>query len=722
MVKKTLPVLEMSCVVCAGNVERTVAGLSGVTAATVNFSSNSLTVEYDPKHIDLHRIQSAVRAAGYDLVIESDEEEQLEAGRKAYRGLLVRLVVAWATAIPVMAVSMTSFGMSPVGRWVLAVLSTVTLAYSGRDFYVKAVKMLRQKSANMDTLVAMSTAAAWIFSMFMTAFPDFADAHGMGGHVYFDSATMIVAFVLTGRLMEEKAKSSTTSAIRSLIGLQPQNAVVVDGAGGERLVDIREIGVGEKVLVRPGGKIPVDATVVSGESYVDESMLTGEPMQVSKRVGDKVFAGTINKNGALTVEVTADAGGTLLARIVDAVREAQGSKAPVQRIADVISRYFTFVVLGIAAVTFAGWLVAGGTGALAPAVVCAVSVLVIACPCALGLATPTAITVGIGKAAENHILIKDAAALEKICKVSSVVLDKTGTITEGNPVVVSMRMSPDVDDVDLSVLLSAEMKSEHPLAAILTASLRERGLTPVEVDGFRSVTGKGITVDYGGDRYWAGSKLLAEDFGAVAVPAASQVGTTVFFGKNDCLIASFVLADMVREYSSLAVDSLKRQGMKVYMLTGDNAEAARQVAEEVSVTGFEADMLPDDKDRFIRDLQQTGAVVAMAGDGINDSQALARADVSIAMGSGTDIAMETAMITLTVPDLRLLPKAVRLSRRTMLIVRQNLFWAFIYNVIGIPVAAGVFGVMLDPMWASAAMAVSSVTVVLNSLRLRFVKL
>ena len=406
MVKKTIPVLDMSCAVCAGNVERTVAGLEGVASASVNFSANTITVEYDPKTIDLRRMQQAVRNAGYDLVIDETKEVE-EEERKRYKALRRRLVAAWVAAVPVMVLSMTDMGMTACGRWLLAALTAIVLIYSGREFYVRAWKMLCRRSANMDTLVALSTASAWLFSLFLIVFPDFSNAHGLGGHVYFDSAAMIAAFVLTGRFLEERAKSSTTSAVKKLIGLQPQTALVVDDEGNSRLLNVNEIHRKEKVLVRPGGRIPVDGIVARGESYVDESMLTGEPIPVAKRSGAAVYAGTMNQNGALTIEVTAESGETLLSKIVAAVREAQGSKAPVQRIADAISKYFAFAIVCLAVVTFLLWFFLGN--AVAAAVVCAVSVLVIACPCALGLATPTAITVGIGRAAENHILMKDAS-------------------------------------------------------------------------------------------------------------------------------------------------------------------------------------------------------------------------------------------------------------------------------------------------------------------------
>lgn len=720
MVKRTFEVTDMSCVVCAGNVERAVAALKGVGIAKVNFAANELTVHFDPRVISIRQIQAAVEAAGYGLIVDNTEDEEAQR-RKSYRDIIVRLGVAWVAAAVVMAVSMSSLGDITAWRWLTAAVATASLAFSGRGFYVKAWKMMRQHSANMDTLVALSTAAAWAFSLFLVAMPSFAEVHGMGSHIYFDSATMIVAFVLTGRLLEEKAKNSTTSAIRSLIDLQPTNATVVDGNGNQRLVDIRDIHQGDHVLVKPGARIPVDGEVADGNTFVDESMLTGEPMQVAKATGDKVYAGTVNKNGAITVSVTADADTTLLARIVESVREAQGSKAPVQRVADAVSRYFTYIVASLALLTLVGWLIAGA--GIATAVICAVSVLVIACPCALGLATPTAITVGIGKAAQHHILIKDATALERICKVTDIVLDKTGTITEGKPIVVSAKISADATDDDLGAMLSAERQSEHPLAGVIVESLESRGIKAVPTDTFSAIVGKGIEAESRGNRYWAGSHLMAREHQVAEsdIKADSLGGTTIYFGCADRLLAVFVLADMVKETSAPAIRSLKRLGLRVYMLTGDNAASAKRVAEEVETTGFEAEMLPADKERFILDMQHHGRIVAMAGDGINDSSALARADVSIAMGNGTDIAMETAMVTLPTSDLQMLPRAVRLSKTTMRIVRQNLFWAFIYNIIGLPVAAGLFGIMLDPMWASAAMAVSSITVVLNSLRLRLAK-
>lgn len=722
MAKATLPVLEMSCVVCAGNVERTVSGLDGVVSASVNFAANNITVDYDPKKISLQDMKAAVQAAGYDLVIDTADSARQEAERNAYIALRNKLVVAWVLAVPVMALSM--WGKAIWTEWAAAMMATVLLAYSGMEFYTKAWKMAKAKSANMDTLVAMSTAVAWLFSMFLLIFPDFSESHGMGHYVYFDSATMIVAFVLTGRLLEERAKNSTTSAIRSLMDLQPPMAWLVGDDGTEKEVPTSQIQPGNTIRIRPGGRVPVDGIVVDGNSFVDESMLTGESVQVEKVQGCNVFAGTINGNGTMAVEATKNSDNTVLAQIVAMVREAQGSKAPVQRIADVISKYFTFVVISLAIITLVTWIAIGGNACLSYAIVCAVSVLVIACPCALGLATPTAITVGIGKAAENHILIKDASALEKACKVSAVVLDKTGTVTEGKPAVTGLEISPDTTAGQLGVLLSAEKQSEHPLAADIVSYLEKEGIAPAVLDSFKSVAGKGLEMKANRCSYWAGNSRMAKENGTV--PESETNGTTVYFGADSNLLATVTLIDRTKPTAHDAISRMKDMGLKVVMLTGDNETSADIAAKEAGIEEYVASVLPDDKDKYVQKLQADGHKVAMVGDGINDSQALARADVSIAMGSGNDIAMETAMMTFTTSDLRLIPESLRLSKRTMRIVKQNLFWAFIYNVIGIPVAAGAlfpaFGITLDPMWASAAMALSSVTVVTNSLRLKFLRL
>ena len=724
MAKATVTVLEMSCVVCAANVERTVREVEGVTSASVNFSANSLTVEFDPKIVTLLEIQKAVQAAGYDLVIGSDDTEAQESEQDAYRQTKQRLLFAWGVAIAVMAVAMTSFGCTLPGQILGAVLSLAVLLFPGRPFFQRAWTMLRAKSAGMDTLVSVSTATAWLFSMLLMVFPDY---FGADGHckLYFDSVVMIIAFVLTGHFLEEKAKATTTSSIRNLLNLQPPVATLVQADGKETEVPVSKIKVGDYVRIRPGGKVPVDGVVVSGETYIDESMLTGESLSTPKQTGDNVYAGTINKNGSILVAPEKLSTDTILAQIVAMVREAQGTKAPVQRIADVVCRYFTIIVIALSLITLGVWVAVAGLSALPTAILCAVSVLVIACPCALGLATPTAITVGIGKAAENHILVKDASALELVGKVSLVVFDKTGTITEGNPTVISTRREPDCTDDDLGVILAMEKQSEHPLAATIVEHLQMQEIEPKSIQSVSAILGKGITATHGGSEYWAGSQRFAVEKGVKAKLSSELSGSTIYFGKGEKLLASFTLADKIKDTSIIAIETLRRMGTRVVMLTGDNKAAADAVAKDVSFTEYHSEMLPDDKDKYIISKQKEGRTVAMVGDGINDSQALARADVSVAMGSGTDIAIETAMMTLTSSDLRTLPKAIRLSRQTMKIIRQNLFWAFFYNILGIPVAAGVlypvFGITLDPMWASAAMACSSVTVVLNSLRLKLAK-
>lgn len=717
MAKVTVSVLEMSCVVCAANVERAALEVEGVASASVNFAANTLTLEFDPKTTNLLEVQKAIQAAGYDIVVGNNSVDEQQTEVDTYRRRLRQLIVAWAMAIPVMVISMTA-GDSLVAKAVCALFSAIALVVAGGDFFRRAFAMLRHKTAGMDTLVALSTATAWTFSTVIMFCPNFFSS----ANVYFDSAVMIIAFVVTGNFLEARAKASTSSAIRDLMNLQPPVAAVIQPDGHETDTPISQIRVGSHIRIRPGSKIPVDGVIINGESYVDESMLTGESMSQAKQTGDYVYAGTINGSGSMIVAVDKPHNATLLSQIVDTVREAQGSKAPVQKIADTVSKYFTAVVVCIALVTFAVWLAVGGSAMLPNAIICAVSVLVIACPCALGLATPTAITVGIGKAAENHILIKDASALEKIGKVSMVVFDKTGTITEGRPTIISMRRNPDTTDTAMGVLLAMERRSEHPLAATICRHLEMQEIVETPITAFSVVYGKGVVADCAGTRYWAGSEPFANEMGVTVERRNFVAGTTVYFGKTGTLLASITFADKIKDTAIAAIERLRHMGIRVVMLTGDNRESAETVAADVSFTEYYADMLPDDKDRYIKAKQAEGRTVAMVGDGINDSQALARADVSVAMGSGTDIAIETAMMTLTSSDLRTLPRAIQLSRRTMRIVRQNLFWAFVYNIIGIPVAAGILypalQITLDPAWASAAMALSSITVVANSLRLK----
>ena len=569
----------------------------------------------------------------------------------------------------------------------------------------------------MDTLVMLSTAVSFLFSLFSTIYPYFWLSLGLVPHVYYEAVAMIIAFVLSGKLLEARAKQSTSASIRSLMGLQPKTARLVGKDGEEKDVPIAMLRPGDTVSVRPGEKIPVDGTVLEGGSYVDESMISGESEAVKKQAGDRVLAGTLNQRGAFLLNVQASGADTVLARMVRMVQEAQGSKAPVQGVVDKVSSVFVPVVILLSILTFVIWISVAGWNMFPYALLtAAVSVLVIACPCALGLATPTALTVGIGKAAQQHILIKDAFALENMCRVNAIVLDKTGTLTEGTPKVVGEKLYSGFEEY-VSVLLAAEMRSEHPLAVSLSEYLRQKGVKPVEISAFESITGKGVMCEYRGEKFWIGSKALAEENVGVLLPDLFSI----YFGKGDSLVAAFEVKDALKENSKEAVRQLESYGVEVCMLTGDKESAASEIARQAGITHYEWGVLPDDKERFVLDLQRRGKCVAMVGDGISDSPALARADVSVAMGKGTDVAMDIAMVTLMNSDLALLPRAIKLSRKTVRIIRENLFWAFGYNVVCIPIAAGVLypvGILLSPMWASAAMAFSSVSVILNSLRLR----
>ena len=730
MTKKLYPVTGMHCAACAGNVEKIVRKQEGVENASVNLAAATLAVTYNPDIVSPQQLKEAVMKIGFDLIIDEDNsvQEQEEAEQSYYRQLKRKTIVAWIFALPVAVLGMFLMNVPGVNWWML-LLSLPVILYSGRSFYMNAWKQTLQRTSNMDTLVALSTSIAFLFSLFNTFYPEFWYSRGLEPHVYYEAATVIIAFVLVGKLMEEKAKGKTSTAIRKLMGLQPRTARVVKD-GREEDILIAELQVGDKVSVRPGEQIPVDGVIVGGNTFIDESMISGEPIPVEKKQGDKVLAGTINQNGAFTMTAQKVGKNTVLAQIIRMVQEAQGSKAPVQRIVDKVTAVFVPVVLAVAVFTFLVWIVAGGADDFSYAMLSAVSVLVIACPCALGLATPTALMVGIGKAASQHILIKDAVALEQMRKVDVVVLDKTGTLTEGHPTVSGWLWAQTQEECFKNVLLAAEMKSEHPLAGAIVTSLQdEEKVVPAPLESFESITGKGVKVIYEGDLFWVGSHKLLKDFDAIVtdvmadmlVQYESEGNGIIYFGRENQLLAIIAVTDAIKSTSSEAVKELRRQGIDICMLTGDGQRTALAVAGKLGIDRFIADALPDDKEDFIRELQLQGKTVAMVGDGINDSQALALADVSIAMGKGTDIAMDVAMVTLMTSDLLLLPKAFNLSRQTVRLIHQNLFWAFIYNLIGIPIAAGVLfplnGLLLNPMLASAAMAFSSVSVVLNSLSL-----
>ena len=731
---KLYPVTGMHCAACAGNVERIVRKQEGVESASVNLAAATLTVTYNPDIVSPQQLKEAVMRIGFDLIIDEDNsvQEQEEAEQSYYGQLKRKTVVAWIFALPVAVLGMFLMNVPGVNWWML-LLSLPVILYSGRSFYMNAWKQATQRTSNMDTLVALSTSIAFLFSLFNTFYPEFWYSRGLEPHVYYEAATVIIAFVLVGKLMEEKAKGKTSTAIRKLMGLQPRTARVVKD-GREEDILIAELQIGDQVSVRPGEQIPVDGTIADGETFIDESMISGEPIPVGKKQGDKVLAGTINQNGAFMMTAQKVGKNTVLAQIIRMVQEAQGSKAPVQRIVDKVTAVFVPVVLAVAVLTFLVWIVAGGADDFSYAMLSAVSVLVIACPCALGLATPTALMVGIGKGAESHILIKDAVALEQMRKVDTVVLDKTGTVTEGRPVVTGWLHDAGWQNEHKGILYAAELKSEHPLALAIVEALKKEGEKPALIDSFESRTGRGIVVTRGNKTYWAGSHRLLKDFGAEVsgllqgmVEDYERSGKSlVYFGEGNTLLAVIAVSDKIKDTSRQAVKQLKESGKYIVLLTGDGRLTAQNVAGEIDANRFISDALPADKENVIKELQAEGRVVAMVGDGINDSQALARADVSVAMGKGTDIAMDVAMVTLMTSDLLLLPKAFKLSHKTVRLIRQNLFWAFIYNLIGIPVAAGIlfplYGILLNPMIASAAMACSSVSVVLNSLSLNWRKL
>ncbi len=734
-IRETFPVLEMTCAACAISVESMLKSAPGVKDAGVNFANQTAWVEYDQKQTKPVDLQNTVRSIGYDLVVDVDDPQavQEEAQRKHYEAVKKRTIWSSILSVPVVIIGMFLMDM-PYGTYISMVLTAPVVFYFGRNFFVNAWKQARHGKANMDTLVALSTGIAFVFSVFNTFFPDFWHSRGMHAHVYFEAAAVVVAFISLGKLLEEKAKSNTSSAIKKLMGLRPKTVrAIVDGV--EQEIPIAVVKVGYKIQVRPGEKIPVDGVVLNGSSFVDESMISGEPVAVEKKEGGKVFAGTINQKGSFLFKAEKVGGDTILAQIIKMVQQAQGSKAPVQKLVDKIAGIFVPVVIGIAILTFITWMLIGGDNAFTHALLNSVTVLVIACPCALGLATPTAIMVGVGKGAENNILIKDAESLELAHKVNAVILDKTGTITEGKPEVTDFVWATNESFTkEKQILYTLESQSEHPLAEAVVNNLKSDSMASISVDAFESITARGVKGRVDLKTYFVGNRKLVDEnkvavsshLADLASKLQSESKTVVYFSDSQNVIAVIAIADKIKSTSRAAVESLQKRGIDVYMLTGDNEQTARAVANQVGLKHYKAEVLPSDKAEFVKELQAKGKIVAMVGDGINDSHALAQADVSIAMGKGSDIAMDVAKMTLITSDLQSIPKALNLSSKTVMGIKQNLFWAFIYNVIGIPLAAGVLypvnGFLLDPMIAGAAMALSSVSVVGNSLRLKAAKI
>ncbi|MDZ4714428.1 MAG: heavy metal translocating P-type ATPase [Cytophagales bacterium] len=731
-IKKTFPVLQLSCASCAVSVESILKAQPGVVNAAVNFATATAMIEFIPGTNQANDFRKAVQSIGYDLHIdESGTTETLEdLNHKNYTDLRNRTIGAVSLALPVVIIGMFFMDM-PYANEIMWALSTPVILWFGKSFFINAWKQAKHRSTNMDTLVALSTGVAYLFSVFNVLFPEYWHSRGLHAHVYFEAAAVVVAFILLGKMLEENAKGNTSSAIKKLMGLQPRTVTLVHTGGHQVTIPIENVNIGDVLLVKPGEKIPVDGTVISGSSYVDESMLSGEPVPLLKKENEKVFAGAINQKGSFQFRAEKVGAETMLAQIIRMVQDAQGSKAPVQKLVDKIAGVFVPIVIGIALVAFATWFVLGGENGFTQGLLALVTVLVIACPCALGLATPTAIMVGVGKGAEKGILIKDAESLELAKKVDAVVLDKTGTITEGKPVVTDIFWL-DEDDHNKDILFTLEKQSEHPLAEAVVKHFGNGTLHPVS--SFESITGKGAKAKID-DRIWfvGTQKLLLENKIATepllvekAHAWRQEAKTVIWFADETRALAVVAIADQIKSTSQEAIKSLKALGIRVYMLTGDNEATASAVATQAGIDEYQAEVLPQQKSEFVKRLQAEGKTVAMVGDGINDSTALAQADVSIAMGKGSDIAMDVAKMTIISSDLMKIPQAITLSKLTVAAIRQNLFWAFIYNLIGIPIAAGVLypftGFLLNPMIAGAAMALSSVSVVSNSLRLKLKKI
>jgi Cu2+-exporting ATPase len=726
----TVPVTGMTCAACASSVENVLSKQEGVLECAVNFANESAKITFKSSQTTPEELKKSLQAVGYDLLLDSENAQTQQAEIKANQYQLLKKRVIWASVLTLPVVVLGMFFMNlPYANWLMLALTAPVLGVFGRDFFVNAWKQARHGQANMDTLVALSTGIAFLFSLFNTLNPDFWHSRGLHPHVYYEAAAVVIVFIMLGKLLEERAKANTSTAIQKLMGLQPRTVWIIEN-GEEKEVEIAQVRVGDRIVVKPGDKIAVDGKVLSGTSFVDESMISGEPVPVEKSKGQKVFAGTVNQQGSFRFLAEKVGGATLLAQIISMVQNAQGSKAPIQKLTDKIASIFVPVVMGISVLTLGLWLLFGGENALTQGLLAAVTVLVIACPCALGLATPTAIMVGVGKGAENGILIKDAESLELAHRINAVVLDKTGTITEGKPQVTDsfwVTKDPQLKAIALTI----ESQSAHPLAEAVARELKADGIKPLTVQQFENVMGKGVKASFDDKTYYIGSpvwmselKISSEELPIQQWQAEAK--TVASFANETQILAIFGITDPIKSTSASAIKALQSEGVEVYMLTGDNAFTAQKVAQTVGIQHFKAQVLPADKAAFVEALQRQGKMVAMVGDGINDSHALAQADVSIAMGKGSDIAMDVAKMTLISSDLRKISQAIRLSKWTVATIRQNLFWAFIYNLIGIPLAAGVLypynGFLLNPMIAGAAMALSSVSVVANSLRLKMKKM
>ena len=738
--KAILGVEGMTCAGCVARVEKALRGVEGVLDAQVNLATERATVIFDPGRAGYPEMIRAVKEAGYRLVIPGKESEAKDREQRRRerenRVLRAKLIYSVVSAAVILVISMWGMHLPGLRQLsqrslfiILFVLATPVQFWPGWTFYRAALKAARHGAADMNTLIAVGTTAAYAYSVVATFFPSFIGGTGLEVAVYYDASATIIALILLGRFLEARARGRTSEAIRRLMDLQARTARVLR-EGAEVEIPLDEVRVGDLVSVRPGEKIPVDGVVVEGKSYVDQSMLTGEPVPVEKGPGDEVTGATINGTGFFTFRVTRVGNDTVLAQIIRLVEEAQGSKAPVQRLADRVASVFVPVVISLAAVTFLVWLLAGPEPSFNFALLNFVAVLVIACPCALGLATPTAIMVGTGKGAEMGVLIKGGEILERAGRLQVVVFDKTGTLTRGRPVVTEVLTVGGREENDLlAVAAAVETGSEHPLAAAITEEAGRRGLVAGGVEGFQAVPGQGVSASWKGKRTLLGNaSFLAQEgirlgeLGEEGDRLAGEGKTVVFVAVEGEPWGLLAVADELKPTAVEAVRELKEMGLEVAMITGDRRPTAEAIARRLGMDRVLAEVLPADKASEIARLQESGKVVAMVGDGINDAPALARADIGIAVGTGTDVALETSDITLVSDDLRKVALAVRLSRATLRTVKQNLFWAFFYNTLGIPLAAGVlyplWGILLNPIYAAAAMAFSSLSVVSNSLRLR----
>lgn len=731
--KEQYKIAGMTCAACAISIESYLKPLDGILEVTVNYLNQSVTLEYDNKKTSIETIQQKIKEIGYTLIIVTGQEtqkvfEKLEEKRLAT--LKTKLIFSSIFSIPIFVMAMFFMGKIPYENWIMMALSLPVLFWSGAEFYTIAWKKLTHFSANMDTLVALSTGIAFIFSAFNTVNPQYFLSRGLTPHVYYESAVIIITLILLGRFFEEKAKSKTSSAIKKLMGLKPKKVNVIRN-GEELIIFYDEILKGELIILKPGDKVPVDGKVKKGNSFIDESMISGEPIPVEKTKGSKVFAGTINQKGSLRIIATKIGNETLLSQIIKLVEHAQSSKPAIQKMADKVAGIFVPLVIGLSILTFIIWYFLGPAPSSTYALMTLITVLIIACPCALGLATPTALMVGIGKGAEQGILVKDAQSLETAYKINTLILDKTGTITEGKPEVTDIIWEKNtISDTLEKVVLAIESQSEHPIAEAIVKHLKKTATELMVTESFQSITGLGTKAIVNNKLYRIGNENLMLQ-NNINIPTALRqkakglklaAKTVVYISQQDSVAGIIAVADKVKETTASAINKLQQMGIDIYMLTGDNEETAKAIAQQVGIKHFQANVMPAEKGKFVKQLQKQGKVVAMAGDGINDAHALAQADVGIAMGNGTDIAMESAGITLMQSDLKQIVKAIQLSKATMKTIKQNLFWAFIYNLIAIPIAAGILypfnGFLLNPMIAGAAMSLSSISVLANSLRLK----